>query len=303
MLPVLEPPIGFTQRVMAHVHELERAPRLWERLFFPLRVKIPLQAVAAALMVVFAVYLFQKEEPTLTPPRLAATQRTIASAIKPDGPVSFAAKSQTRSEEMSTDKTTNSPARSVNQPIASNKTEAVHEQRVQTPVQSPSVNEPAKSRGTIPAISVSNTGAGSVSESEWASRRGTTIIEPFANYEIVFRPRARRENLALIKNDEANRSSAQSSGRTAIEQLLDSMTNDRAAQTVWLSIAKKDYEQWKQDLGAAGAIESESSVPLFHKDTGSEGTGQLQIKLTVLPQAEPSRAAQPSQPPSSQRTE
>ena len=60
-LPVVEPPVGFTTRVMAEVREAAHPPSLWERLFLPLRIKIPLQATAVVLIAVLAAYIYQKE--------------------------------------------------------------------------------------------------------------------------------------------------------------------------------------------------------------------------------------------------
>jgi Predicted integral membrane protein (DUF2275)/Putative zinc-finger len=60
-LPEVEPPVGFTTRVMAHVREAARKPSLWEGLFFPLQIKIPLQATAVVLIAVCAAYIYQKE--------------------------------------------------------------------------------------------------------------------------------------------------------------------------------------------------------------------------------------------------
>src|SRR5262252_632202 len=55
-LPIVEPPIGFTQRVMARVREINERPSFWDRWIYPLRIKIPLQA-AAVVVGIFAVYL------------------------------------------------------------------------------------------------------------------------------------------------------------------------------------------------------------------------------------------------------
>ncbi len=60
-LPAVEPPVGFTNRVMAEVREAANPPRLWERLFLPLRIKIPLQATAVVLIAVLAAYIYRKE--------------------------------------------------------------------------------------------------------------------------------------------------------------------------------------------------------------------------------------------------
>src|SRR5215510_3762807 len=69
-LPMVEPPLGFTSQVMARVREAERRPSLWERLFWPLRIKIPLQATAVVLIAVLTAYIYQNEplqhEPLLT---------------------------------------------------------------------------------------------------------------------------------------------------------------------------------------------------------------------------------------------
>ena len=67
-LPLVDLPLGFSQRVMAHVREIDEKPTLWKRLFFPLRVKIPLQATAVVLIGALAVVLSQKGEQLKRPP-------------------------------------------------------------------------------------------------------------------------------------------------------------------------------------------------------------------------------------------
>src|SRR5215510_15123482 len=60
-LPMVEPPLGFTSQVMARVREAAHPPSLWERLFLPFRIKIPLQATAVVLIALLAAYVYQKE--------------------------------------------------------------------------------------------------------------------------------------------------------------------------------------------------------------------------------------------------
>ena len=62
-LPQVDPPLGFAQRVMAQVRESETKPSLWERLLFPLRIKIPIHATAVVLISILAVYLLEKDSP------------------------------------------------------------------------------------------------------------------------------------------------------------------------------------------------------------------------------------------------
>ena len=61
-LPTIDPPLGFAQRVMAHVHEIEPKARLWDRLLAPLTRKIPLPATAVVIVAILAVFLYRKEE-------------------------------------------------------------------------------------------------------------------------------------------------------------------------------------------------------------------------------------------------
>src|SRR5215468_6221805 len=69
-LPQVEPPAGFTHQVMARVREAAHPPSLWERLFLPFRIKIPLQATAVVLIAVLTAYIYQNErlqhEPLVT---------------------------------------------------------------------------------------------------------------------------------------------------------------------------------------------------------------------------------------------
>jgi hypothetical protein len=60
-LPPVEPPLGFSNRVMAHVRDAARKQSLWKRLFSPLGTKIPLQATAVVLITLLAAYIYQKE--------------------------------------------------------------------------------------------------------------------------------------------------------------------------------------------------------------------------------------------------
>ncbi|HEX2260642.1 MAG TPA: DUF2275 domain-containing protein, partial [Candidatus Binatia bacterium] len=82
-LPAVELPLGFTNRVMARVREAANPPSLWERLFLPLRIKIPLQATAVVLIAVLAAYIYQKEP----------LQRESIVAIQPES--SFREKNET----------------------------------------------------------------------------------------------------------------------------------------------------------------------------------------------------------------
>jgi hypothetical protein len=55
----VEPPAWLTQKVMAKVREEAKAERgIWRKLFHPLHIKLPLEAAAAVLIAVAALYLY-----------------------------------------------------------------------------------------------------------------------------------------------------------------------------------------------------------------------------------------------------
>ncbi|HXV80805.1 MAG TPA: DUF2275 domain-containing protein [Candidatus Binatia bacterium] len=87
-LPEVEPPIDFTNRVMAGVHEAANPPSLWERLLLPLRIHIPLQATALVLVAVLAAYIYQKEEPVQREP--GVTFEPESSLRKQENPADLA---------------------------------------------------------------------------------------------------------------------------------------------------------------------------------------------------------------------
>ena len=62
-LPALDAPLGFTQRVMAHVHDMEPKASLWRRLMLSLTSRVPVQATAFAVVAVCAIALYQNQQP------------------------------------------------------------------------------------------------------------------------------------------------------------------------------------------------------------------------------------------------
>lgn len=60
-LSEVETPIGFAQRVIAHVKEMETKPSFWEGLLFPFKFNLPMQATALILVGIIGIYIFDPE--------------------------------------------------------------------------------------------------------------------------------------------------------------------------------------------------------------------------------------------------
>jgi hypothetical protein len=61
-LAEIEPPANLARNVMAQVREEAEEPTLWRRLFFPLHIKVPVQAMAVLLVSGLAVYIYMTAE-------------------------------------------------------------------------------------------------------------------------------------------------------------------------------------------------------------------------------------------------
>jgi len=62
-LPTIDPPLGFAQRVMAHIHDSEPQASVWQRLMAPLFGRVPIRFAATAAVAIIAITLYQTEQP------------------------------------------------------------------------------------------------------------------------------------------------------------------------------------------------------------------------------------------------
>jgi predicted integral membrane protein DUF2275 len=60
-LPMVDPPPGFARRIMAQVREMEVEPTLWQRIFGPLKLGMPIQTAAVVVIAVLAVFVYQNQ--------------------------------------------------------------------------------------------------------------------------------------------------------------------------------------------------------------------------------------------------
>ena len=306
-LPTLDPPLGFTQRVMARVREIDERPGLWERWLSPFRLQIPIQATALVLVGILAVYLLEKEppqKPSLMTGEATVSQNSLAPGAQNQEKAISRAELQRPPAKSSP--ALSAPAPKKDQPKAtaganerapSSRAKSLAEERSDNASPTLAPMEPrGRASGIISGIPVVSSGIGSGPFSEplelggSSLRSGAMPVEPFADYEMIFRlqsptrDQTRRENLAL---------SQKSSGRGlagVLDRVMQAVSDSARPQTIWFTVSKNQYEQLKRELRAAGTIESEIQIPLFSAEPGEQNDGQLQIKLTVFPAPESNRA-------------
>ena len=329
-LTIVDPPIGFTQRVMARVREMENRPSFWQRLFFPLQIKIPIQATAVVLIGIFAVYLFEKEQrykpPLPTSEATIAVDRTTEQARATTPKKQFSEAGQDKATSESSAKLQTAPAKSdslrdkraqsslLRKDAGALQTEnalggmggakSLSEERNEINSPSPPPSElRGRNGGVILGTPVVNPGIGSgpfSAPSELESgpfRPGMASIEPFADYELVLRrlplqqqDQSRRDNATAQRKPDVGLAAGRQSAPRSLDRLLAAVPDTTKPQTVWVTLPQSQYEQFKRELRAVGIIESESLFPLLRKEAASQGDRQLQIKLTVIPAAETNRS-------------
>jgi len=354
-LPAVEPPAGFTNRVMAEVREAANPPRLWERLFLPLRIKIPLQATAVVLIAVLAAYIYQKEplqreavltvQPESSFKKQEETHNLAPSAAQgrtaPSKSKQVAEETKARTQEFKDSAQLKEPqsppkAEEQNKGIAGSRPDAPATPRAQNQVRSPATLSPtplqekssAATEDASPRLEQSSPPVGVQAkgalapvpqpEKENASKdaadAGKSLLSPEArersapssldalrsgtvvgvalpaDHELAIRlkepvrdDKATGDRLAPGLAQAERRSLRSQEEAKNLDQARERATQTGQSQTVWVTIARNQYELFKKELADLANIEAESSTPDRHDDAVAKSSNQLRIKVTILP--------------------
>jgi hypothetical protein len=316
-LPMVDPPLGFIQRVMAHVHDIDKTPTLWERLFFPLRVKIPLQATAVVLVGALAIVLSQKKEPSNRQESSEHGVATIASSTpsekknEPSKDSTIVVEPSARDEKTSqstatptaelakqfTEKKFNkaaaaTPAPAKAQPAAPPTGQLADESRVEDRKEAPR-------RPAIPAQEVSTSGEVQRSRGDalglgaaiealrqpslrpgpfLAERSLSPWSEPTADIEFVVRRRPAQPR------DQKETASAEATSQSAESKRTNPLPvpQTRSITERWFTVPIDRFEQFKKELAAEATIESERTLGVMENDFAQKTGRELLIKVNII---------------------
>ncbi len=250
-LPSIEPPPGFSQRVMARVREEAERPSLWQRLFVPLRIKIPIHTMAILLVGGLAVYLYQVNKPVeIERARLAPSESQPPASIElysqsPAAPSPFL--SEPKSREM--DET------------ASTATGGRQDLKKE--------NKPAdQGAGILQSEKRSKLEASSKSTAkEMPARKALSApVSPsvrMADYELTLTPNEPLEGMkalapkleALVQKVGGEYLPPTESSNAFKQDLL------LKPQTIWLTLPENRYNQFKTELASLGKVKESSIAP------------------------------------------
>ena len=317
-LETVDPPLGFSERVMARVREIESKPSLWQRLLFPLSIKLPIHATAVVLIGIMALYLLKRvpsgeeAEPTATP-AFSVVEKKKEAGTSYEGQNLDEAAQQNEADSKSA--SVNSQlAASKPPPKAAAETEERRASKQGSTVladRQGAEKEPKRVLPSIAAPEKSNLDAGEPasagakssvekplpSSPDAASGSRTASVPPESavrqfqgnpDVELVARrPRPsnaqRRDSLGALDKSVQRESLPRKEAAEQSAPLLPEIPPSDKPQEVWLTIARAQYDQLKRELLAVGSIESESWLSSREKEGAFRASDRLRIKVTVLP--------------------
>ena len=321
-LPIVEPPPGFTSRVMAHVREIEIEPRGWERFFAAFRVTLPIQAAAVLMIAILAVLLYQNEQ------KITETDPAQLTAL-PLGSSPFA-EEETKvvvDTPPSRPKPTNVRPESRRAPVAeqdrhdqASDTLSVRAQAPAPPTESTKKEEPlqrriaAPRRPTIQAQEVATGGRtfrprpdafdfgaaiGALSQTPFRNapfaapaRTSSPLTEPNADIEFIVRrrPFERRDQ----GEDKEESSSDGRRNPAEADAVIAAAAARRAVpapaspassivEMRWFAVPAAGFEQFRKDLAAEAHIDLERPTGSTDKESTLPSSRELLIKVIILP--------------------
>jgi hypothetical protein len=290
-LPLVETPLGFSQRVMSHVRELETEPGFWQRLLLAVNPKTAGPALALASVAALGIYLVQKEpgapvvatapqapstvesapsaRPENVPARVELADANPVSPWRSDEPVP--AKQEERAQ--ATEKSDRVAERASQRRIGS--MPAVHSRPPDHAVRATPVGA-GPQRSTVPSTPPSGSGPSPTEVDLPNFRQPPSSIEPFADLEIIVRRHA---------VSELPRAAGPASlSPRPIERLSAAIPDHTRPQTIWVRIPNAQFEEFKRELSNLGIIESEFQVPMLREQSADDG--HIRVKLTAVPSAD-----------------
>jgi hypothetical protein len=277
-LPSVEPPPGFSGKVMARIREETERPGLWRRLFLPLRIKIPIHTMTILLVGGLAVYLYQVNKPVeierarLTP---SESQPPASVELYSQPPAaSPAPSSEGRFREM--DEAT---------PTAPGRVEDLRREKRSTEQGTAGILQPEKE------AKMEATGK-SLAKERPAMKALPIPASPavgMVDYELTFTPNEPLEGMKVLAPKLEALVEKVGGGYLSPTESSDALKQDLLLkpQTIWLTLPEDRYVQFKTELASLGKIQESSISPeipsgsMAAPKASQEAPSSLRIKLIL----------------------
>ena len=318
-LPALDPPLGFAQRVMAHVREIEVKPALWERLFLPWSKKLPLQATALVMVGIIGIVLYQKDD-QLKQPELKHT--TLSASVEPSdaskeskpvdtsptdkkkdaalqAPIALAKRAEPASQKKSLSSPSSAQSPSAKSEIEARLEETNISRRPPIQVQE-AINPMERGRfsgdaGFAPPMPLGGLRQAVPRSAPMALDRVIPLGERVTDYEFVVRhrPPHRRDLADSMDTDSKLKSSEADSAARPAAPAPAAPRIESIAEIRFYNVAPEHFDYFKKELASEAIIEAESKPPAAKEKEVAGFDRLLLIKVTILPPALPEPTAPP----------
>lgn len=301
-LPEVEPPAGFSQRVMARIRAEAEKPTLWARLFQPFKIKIPLHATALLLVVGLAVYLYRANEPVqreMSPSIPSESAPSLKQVPPPEEPESTGA----QQEEPSPTIAVPSAPPSVQRFSDSQQSPPAEVDRLESSLQKENAPAPAQEMMKFKEAESKE------APSETSASAGAPL--PGAGEQQMAEVSSKRESpsppdilLTLLTRGKADESGnlsskvkelVERSGGT-LHLVVERDDPDNAKPRFRLDLSKSEYNRFKAELTQIGEIISESQPPSSRPQSGAKPSSSMSIELTFLFEKSKDDGANPPSP-------
>lgn len=279
-LPEIEPPAGFSQRVMTQIRSEAETPTLWARLFQPLKTKLPLHATALLLVVGLAVYLYRTNEPSQRE-MIAPSKRSDASpSLKQEGAKPIEPQREEDAPVMAAPSAPPEQQRFADSNQSAAETDRLEslaeEKRAPSAPAQGLMKSKERRSDTEPA-------SGSASRRE---RVGPDPVSPDA--ALTLSPHEATDKTAALTS--RMKEAAERSGGKVFALIKD--TPEGALKlNYWLNLPRPEYGRFKTELSQIGRILSESQPASAAPRSGLKPSPSMQIMVTVI--LENSKASEP----------
>jgi hypothetical protein len=251
-LPLVEPPPGFSRRVMVQVREEAARPGLWERLFLPFRIKVPLQVAMLLLVCILSIYVYQKNE---------MPQRKISETAPVKAPT-------TEGEDFRETDLAKAP-RAVASLVLSHERARLDDQVASTGTlrsQDALLEETRQSSATLRA----------------EKKEAATSLA--GRFELVLQLRSQEEGEGLVQERIVPLVKSFNGQRLQFADAVKKQKPESSLepQTLWITLPADQFERFKSKLASIGTVIPGQIVPA-EPALGAIGPVQLRIQFKILP--------------------
>lgn len=289
-LPMVEPPLGFTTRVMANVAEAAKKTSFWKRLYLPLKIKLPLEATAVMLVGILSFYVYQKEArhnatvSTLSQNSSSTHAKVNETPNRAAQPAAAGAK-QTNSIQRASNKSEPAAGAMATTGTDTLRTATVSDNPLQGTFESRR-SFPIPAQGIVAGMGLAGD-MGMARQRPFrlfpAERELPNLGEPVADYELYVRVGSRRGRAVESAANAAQTNEKGDKPSSSTESTkLPNLQSSPVLNVMWYIVRQEQYEQFKSELADQATIESEIPVGIKDRAWSFRSDGPLYIKVTLL---------------------